>query len=224
MENQPFRTAETPPASRRGSIPGFAVVFVVVGGVLQGIGANIERYISPGVAWGGSGVLIGMACSVWFARRLRWWLLLYIPAIVILMIPLAIATETGTGAWIRSAGERFGDCRGWGDLKERFDPVTLNIQAYMDDMNTAENPDLDDARRWSDAAGEIHRQFEGLEPPPALDLYVERTTQVFRAYEEGFAAMADGDNEAGLALLDEGDRTLPTAQAEFASAKAKCEG
>lgn len=200
------------------------MIFIVVGGVLQGIGANVERYIDPDFAWGGVGVLIGAALSSWFARRLRWWLLLYFPATVIFMIPFAMAAELGTAGMVNSVAQRTGECRGWNDLGDRLDAITANVGPLMNDINLLENPGLDDVRRWSASAGEIHRQYEELDHPPILDRYVELSTQVFRNYEEGFALVANGKHEEGVPLVDEGDKIVPQAQAEFRAAQTEYVG
>ena len=226
MQTQPLNAAETPPAAtpRRRPIPNLAVAFVVVGGVLQGIGANIERYSGSDVAWGGVGVLVGVAFSSWFARRLDWWLLLYIPAIVILMVPIALISETSTGGFVRDATNRFGDCRGWDDMVVRLDPSTASVGEYMNDRSNARNPDASDARRWSDSAAQVRAQYEDLEHPPILDRYVEFSIQVFRNYEEGFGAIANGESNRGIALVGEGDRLVPMAQAEFRAGIEECAG
>ena len=150
------------------SIPIWAGVFVIVGGVLQGMGVNIQRYSNSDVAWGGLGVLIGGAVSIWFARRLRWWLLLYIPAIWIAMVPIALASELMTAGFFSRAGDQDASCRGWRHLNAELAPISTAISAYTNDLASATNPGSDDARRWAAAATSIRKQYEELDHPRCL--------------------------------------------------------
>lgn len=201
-----------------------AIVFLFVGGVLQGIGANIQRYASPDVAWGGLGVLVGGGISVWFARRLRWWLLLYIPAIIMLMVPIATAAEVYTANLVSRTILESGKCGGWEDLDADLDPVSASIATYSADLNSTEDAEDDSLRRWADNAAAIRQQYEGLDIPPVLIRYRELSAEGMRQHEQGFDALARGDDEdAAIALLDQGDRTLVEARAAFRDAAAECQ-
>ncbi|MDP9358201.1 MAG: hypothetical protein M3R02_23530 [Chloroflexota bacterium] len=226
MDHQPaLSDTRVSPAPRRRAIPLLAGLFVIVGGILQGIGANIQRYADPDTAWGGVGVLIGGALSVWFARRLRWWLLLYIPAIIILMIPIALITEIETGGLISELVARANEpseCRGWQDLNANLAPLSTSVRNYFDDINNTAKPSPDDDRRWANSAAAIRQQFETLDHPPVLNTYIDLSVQTFRLYEQGFGAMANGDYDDGQSLLEQGDSIRTQAQAAFRTANARC--
>ncbi len=216
--------APEPPAPWRRTIL-LAGLFVILGGILQRIGANIQRYAESDVTWGSLGVLIGGGLSVWFARRLRWWLLLYIPAIVFLMAPIAVYTQIETGRTVRGIVDRASEpaaCKGWRDLNANLAPLSTSVRDYFDDLNSTTNPGSDDTRRWSTSAAAIRQQFEALDHPPVLNNYVDLSIQTFRLYEQGFGAMANGDYDGGQPLLEQGDSTLTQAQAAFRNANAVC--
>ncbi len=229
MQTFPSSSPETPTpaAPRRRAIPLLAGLFVLVGGILQGIGANLQRYADSDLAWGSLGVLIGGGLSAWFARRLGWWLLLYIPAIVILMAPIAVTTEVMTAGLVSGIVARSNEpseCRGWQDLNANLAPLSASVKAYFDDLDGTTTPRPEDTRRWATSAGTIRQQFETLEHPPVLDSYVALSVKIFRSYEEGFAAMARGDYGGGQPLLEQGDSTVAQAQEAFRSANAVCAG
>lgn len=219
----PLGAPEPAPPWRRTIL--LAGLFVIVGGILQGIGVNIQRFTNLGTGWGSLGVLIGGGLSVWFARRLRWWLLLYIPAIIILMSPIAFITEIATGGLVSELAARANEpseCRGWQDLNANLAPLSTSIRAYFDDLDSTTNPGPDDTRRWLTSAAAIRQQFEALDHPPVLNNYVDLSVQTFRLYEQGFGAMANGDYDGGQPLLEQGDSTLTQAQAAFQNANAVC--
>ncbi len=226
MDYQPTASGgPVPPTPRRRTIPILAGVFVFVGGILQGIGANLQTYADPDMAWGGLGVMIGGGLSVWFARRLRWWLLLYIPAIILVMVPIAIATELQTAGLVSNLVSRANEpseCKGWRDLNANLAPLSTSVRAYFDDLDSTTNPGPDDARRWSTSAAAIRQQFEALDHPPVLNNYVDLSVQTFRLYEQGFGAMANGDYDGGQPLLEQGDSILTQAQDAFSTANAVC--
>ncbi len=221
----PLGAPEPAPPWRRTIL--LAGLCVILGGILQGIGANIQHFAESDVAWGGLGVLIGGGLSVWFARRLRWWLLLYIPAIVFLMAPIAVYTQIETGAAVRGIVDRVNvpsECKGWQDLNANLAPIYASAKTYGDDLANTTAPDSDDARRWAALAATIRQQYEELDHPPVLDSYVELSVETFRSYEQGFGAMARGDYDGGQPRLDHGDRIRTQAQAAFRTANAVCVG
>ncbi len=226
MGHQPiFSGASHPAPSRRRAIPILAGLFVVFGGVLQGVGANIQRYADPDTAWGGLGVAIGLALSLWFVRHLGWWLVLYVPAAIVVMIPIAMATEIETGALVRDIVDRANEpseCKGWQDLTANLAPLSASVRAYFDDLNRTTSPGPDDTRRWSFEAATLRQQFEALHHPPVLNTYVALAVQAFRLYEQGFGAMANGDYDRGQPLLEQGDSAVTQAQEAFRSANAVC--
>jgi hypothetical protein len=213
---------DTNPDDGKPRFPAPAGLAVAVGGVLQGIGANIQRFTNSETAWGGAGVLIGLIAMVWFARRLGKWLILAIPAAVVAMIPVALTTEAMTAGVVKNAVERTGECRDWSEMDERLAPVTDAIQAFSVEFNGTASPGKADFQRWAEENGNIRRHYETLDHPPVLKEYVKLAIQAFDTYEQGFGLMANGDEIAGRERLTEGDELLASAQAEFREANLRC--
>jgi hypothetical protein len=218
----PSTAPSSPPSVIRRALSGWTVVFIIIGGILQGIGNNIERFGNSDASWGGAGVAIGVIFAAWFARRLRWWLLLFIPIIVILMVPIALITEIATARVVSRAVDQVGSCRGLQDLEAELAPISAGMKAFMEDINSTASPDVTDARRWAASANTLRQQYEALDHPPAFDRYVELSVQTMRSYEQGFDAMAMGDYDNGDVLLVRGDDMLLEAQAAFREAGAEC--
>ena len=173
--------------------------------------------------WGGAGVFIGVVFAAWFARRLRWWLLLFIPIVIFLMVPVALFTEIVTAGLVGRAAGQVGDCRGWQDLETDLAPISAGMQAFNDDIARTVNPDTNDVHRWAASANTLKQQYEALDHPPALDHYVELSIQTLQSYQQGFDAVAMGDYDHGEVLLERGDSTLLEAQAAFLrEAQAEC--
>lgn len=208
-----------------------AVVALIVGGVLQGLLSNASRVASADVSWGGWGALLGMVLFGWFARRLRWWLILLIPASLFFMAPISLMTQANTMRPVSTIYRQLTmnpDCAGWEHLDAQLDPIGVKIRAFADDVNETTVPDVDDFRRWANAADGIRSSFHllnELEHPPVLDEYLATSMQWMTNYRDGFRLIVDGKYDEGQALLDEGDTSLRTrAQAQFRVANETCAG
>ena len=138
--------------------------------------------------WGGAGVFIGVIFAAWFARRLRWWLLLFIPIIIVLMVPIALIYGDRNGWTCQPAVGQVNDCQGVQDLSADLVPISAGMKAFIDDINSTTNPGVSDMRRWSASANTIEQQYEALDHPPVFDRYVQLSIQTLANYEAGFAA------------------------------------
>jgi hypothetical protein len=89
----------------------------------------------------------------WFVRGLGLWLVLYIPLVLVAMATFSLGTQIATGPLVyRMVGaisSQIGECRGWTGIEAELAPISVSMQAFMDDVNGTENPDSRDARRWA---------------------------------------------------------------------------
>lgn len=206
-----------------------ALLALIVGGTLQGVFSNVGR-VTGETGWRGFGTLLGVVLFGWVARRLRWWLVLVIPASLFAISIIATPFERATMPAVRSVVYQVWNpaCEGWENLGPRFDAIGVKMESFVEDLTTTKDPDVDDARRWVAAAQDIRGLFQLLAAnphPPILDQYLATSVELMTTYANGFTLIINGNVEEGQALLDEGDTVLlPRAQAEFSAASAKCGG
>lgn len=200
----------------------WAASLALLGGILQGVGLNIQRFTSTDLALSSLSVLICGALSAWFVRRLGWWLILYLPAIWLVMAAIALPAEVMTAGVVSRAADAVGPCSGWQELNADLSPISAGVLAFNSDVTAVDTPRESDYRRWAESSERIGEQYEGLSHPSAFTSYVELAARAFHEYEQGYAALSEGDDQRGIAFLDQGDRTVARAQSAFRSATAKC--
>lgn len=216
-----------PAENQRGGLVG-AGLFVIVGGLLQGVGDNVTRAMGSDVLWGGLGVFIGVLFSAWYARRLRWWLLLYIPVAVVLIAAIGEVSGRLTAVPMIQAVQNVAmapECRGIENLKPGLDAIGVKMKAFVEDATDPQSSDFDDMRRLAVSAEEIRQAYEDHGHPPAFDAYYRSSIHLMANYRDGFHYIANGQYETGQELLDEGDTVLlAQTQDDYRTAVETCTG